>query len=419
MSSKEEETTKADAAPVEAPAEVPVEKPVESEAVPTQDSTTPVPAVATAPEEGGIETAAEMDVLNGRGAYVNAHKGNQEFRAMCFRRKPEFDAGNHAVKRRIATEIVAIMMDEKKGRFLKKKDDKGPWFEQTREKAILKACQVMRDFRRPDRMARRAAASANARKRQRHTESTPGASEVVLPAVPMAPIIENPFGVHSHDVLSGRGAYVNGHVGNARFRTLALERKVAFEEGNYSDKRALATEIVEKIRALDPPGRFLKRKPKPKKTDAITAEGKMEGEEYTAAAVASSLGGGATGEPKLEDEWVELGDDDAIHKACQVMRDIDRPDRTPERRRKRKAEKKDEEETTMTVAEGTAVAEAAETISNIPKRKVKKDSMALLAETSQAHVASAVEEAVAATEEALDKEMGEKKPEETADPVEV
>jgi len=23
---------------------------------------------------------------------------------------------------------------------------------------------------------------------------------------------ENPFGVHAHDVLSGRGAYVNGHV---------------------------------------------------------------------------------------------------------------------------------------------------------------------------------------------------------------
>jgi hypothetical protein len=71
--------------------------------------------------------------------------------------------------------------------------------------------------------------------------------------------VENPYGVHDHDVLSGRGAFVNGHVGNERFRQLAIDRKPQFDAGNYSEKRALATEVVNIIRSLDPPGRFLKR----------------------------------------------------------------------------------------------------------------------------------------------------------------
>eukprot|EP00536_Pseudo-nitzschia_multiseries_P000167 jgi/Psemu1/178140/e_gw1.3.63.1 len=68
----------------------------------------------------------------------------------------------------------------------------------------------------------------------------------------------NPFDVHAHDVLSGRGAYVNGHIGNARLRALASERKSRFDAGNYTEKRMLAAEIVAHVRALDPPGRFLK-----------------------------------------------------------------------------------------------------------------------------------------------------------------
>ena len=63
-------------------------------------------------------------------------------------------------------------------------------------------------------------------------------------------------------MLSGRGAFINGHVGNTNFRKLCLERKQAFDAGNYSEKRALATEVVQLTKALDPPGRFLKRVPK-------------------------------------------------------------------------------------------------------------------------------------------------------------
>lgn len=180
---------------------------------------------------------------------------------------------------------------------------------------------------------------------------------------PLDPIVENPFGVNDHDVLSGRGAFVNGHIGNARFRELCLERKPQFDAGSYSEKRTLATEVVSIVRGLEPPGRFLKR----------VKEG-AEGVDY----------------PDMPG-WEELSDDRAIHKACQVMRDIARPDRTGERKRKSNDEdlKLEAEEKEISAAEVAAQA---------------KHSMTILAETTTAE-ASAVQEAVAATEEALDKAL--------------
>jgi hypothetical protein len=127
-----------------------------------------------------IPEPAQQDVLSGRGASVNNHPGNKRFRALCFVRKPLFDAGNHAAKRRIATEIVDIMMTPKDGssegaRFLKRKNDKSPYYAMTREQAISKSQQVMRDYRRPDRIALREnlEASGQLRKRNRTTVSTP------------------------------------------------------------------------------------------------------------------------------------------------------------------------------------------------------------------------------------------------------
>jgi hypothetical protein len=94
---------------------------------------------------------------------------------LCFARKPQFEAGNHAAKRRIATEIAAVVTTNSSGKFLKKKIDKGPWYEMMNEEAILKACQVMQDYKRPDRLAIREmmAQNGSARKRSRQQESTP------------------------------------------------------------------------------------------------------------------------------------------------------------------------------------------------------------------------------------------------------
>jgi hypothetical protein len=95
---------------------------------------------------------------------------------------------------------------------------------------------------------------------------------------------------------------LNSHIGNHCLRQMALERKHVFDAVSFSEKRALAAEIVSAIRELDPPGRFLKKS------------------------------------EQLE-QWEELPDERAIHKACQVMRDIDRADRKyrEERRLAKKA----------------------------------------------------------------------------------
>lgn len=104
------------------------------------------------------------------------------------------------------------------------------------------------------------------------------------------------------------GAFANEHSGNKRLRQLAIERKARFEAGNYSEKKMLAHEIVKLIGDLNPPGRFLKRIPSNQRVDPADP------------LVAVS---------PTEDEcgWCQLEDDMAVQKACQVMRDISRPDR--------------------------------------------------------------------------------------------
>jgi hypothetical protein len=468
-----------------------------------------------------ITTYDEMDVLSGRGAAVNNHPGNKKFRALCFVRKAHFDLGNHAAKRKLATEIVEILQcgkDHPPSRFLKKRpanamsaaeveatgveaadvnvaatpttgttEEGGQepsaatiinttatntstttttlYYAMTKEQAILKAQQVMRDYKRPDRLEAKilqqqaqqarylpqqggdgsavsgdgastvAAATSNTTTsslpkphRARATPSTPleGVVEMLdAPDVEKDVLFQaNPFGVHAHDVLSGRGAYVNGHVGNARLRTLAIERKTRFDTGNYTDKRQLASEIVTIVKSLDPPGRFLKKasqqvldahaeadkagpvaevqveteeatkeqpdvamkeeeaaannnsapasaeatttatetnndatasetppetaKEEEKTTDpAAPAEAEAATDSETAPSAETPTTTTATPMqqsqqpppqntlPRLIDGiWEELSDDKAIHKACQVMRDISRPDRKYREQRK-------------------------------------------------------------------------------------
>ena len=68
-----------------------------------------------------------------------------------------------------------LVLNNGEARFLRRKSEKGPWLVLTKEQAILKACQVMRDYKRPDRIAQRQMMAANgqARKRVRQVESTP------------------------------------------------------------------------------------------------------------------------------------------------------------------------------------------------------------------------------------------------------
>jgi len=73
--------------------------------------------------------------------------------------------------------------------------------------------------------------------------------------------VEHP---HAHDVLSGRGNFVNYHAGNEHFRALVRKHKVAYVACPKPQKAKYSKMIVDEIRSLNPPGRFLKQDPRTK-----------------------------------------------------------------------------------------------------------------------------------------------------------
>jgi len=73
--------------------------------------------------------------------------------------------------------------------------------------------------------------------------------------------IEKP---HDHDVLSGRGNFVNYHPGNEHFRNLVKSHKISYVACPKPQKGKFSRLIVDEIRSMDPPGRFLKQDDKTK-----------------------------------------------------------------------------------------------------------------------------------------------------------
>eukprot|EP00980_Cylindrotheca_fusiformis_P012714 scaffold3108_cov152-Cylindrotheca_fusiformis.AAC.5 len=64
---------------------------------------------------------------------------------------------------------------------------------------------------------------------------------------------------HEHDVLSGRGNFVNYHAGNEHFRALVRKYKVDYVKCPKPQKGKFSKMIVEEIKNRNPPGRFLKQ----------------------------------------------------------------------------------------------------------------------------------------------------------------
>eukprot|EP00586_Coscinodiscus_wailesii_P013647 CAMPEP_0172520078 /NCGR_PEP_ID=MMETSP1066-20121228/291790_1 /TAXON_ID=671091 /ORGANISM="Coscinodiscus wailesii, Strain CCMP2513" /LENGTH=383 /DNA_ID=CAMNT_0013302771 /DNA_START=112 /DNA_END=1263 /DNA_ORIENTATION=+ len=65
---------------------------------------------------------------------------------------------------------------------------------------------------------------------------------------------------HPHDVLCGRGGGINSHAGNKTFRDWVRERKESYNLApSKAAKAQVSREILDRVRALDPPGRFLTR----------------------------------------------------------------------------------------------------------------------------------------------------------------
>lgn len=128
-----------------------------------------------------------------------------------------------------------------------------------------------------------------------------GAPKLTYPwGIPQQATAPAPIVPTVHDVLNGRGVSIAQHPGNERFRALVNSRYDADYCTQYTttEKRAVAQEIVDYIRSLDPPGRFLKRAGRSK----------------------NSRG--------LEGPWEELTEQETIKKTCQALRDCNRQDRS-------------------------------------------------------------------------------------------
>ena len=69
----------------------------------------------------------------------------------------------------------------------------------------------------------------------------------------------NRFNISQNDVLCGRGGLTNHHPGNVFFRRLVRFKQEAYLLASKRTKASVAEEIVELVRSLDPPGRFLKK----------------------------------------------------------------------------------------------------------------------------------------------------------------
>lgn len=142
--------------------------------------------------------------------------------------------------------------------------------------------------------------SASAAVTETPANTTINPSHHTLPHSMQPPSTHPPIIPNDHDVLSGRGVNIAHHLGNERFRSLIT----TYQDQNYctsysaTEKRAVALEIINHIKELEPPGRFLKR--------------------HGRGQVVRGLQG----------PWEELSERESIKKTCQALRDCNRTDRT-------------------------------------------------------------------------------------------
>ena len=146
-----------------------------------------------------------VDVLTGRGAFINDHPGNKYWRTLAKQGKARFDAGDQTDKKEVAMEIVRAVTNQTPtaGRFLRKIDPtpatgkkgkaarafaltprgfQGPWEVMDETEARVKTIQTLRDMGRDKckNKKRRTSAPPSA------TKPAPAAASAAMPELPPA-----------------------------------------------------------------------------------------------------------------------------------------------------------------------------------------------------------------------------------------
>ena len=68
--------------------------------------------------------------------------------------------------------------------------------------------------------------------------------------------------INMNDILCGRGDVINFHPGNVYFRSLVNKNKETYVQSSKKDKGEISHQILCHLKALKPPGRFLRKDPK-------------------------------------------------------------------------------------------------------------------------------------------------------------
>lgn len=272
------------------------------------------PKVAEPPEEDdpydyspdAIRSPHSEDVLRGRGGVINQHPGNISFRRDIKKYHVAYSLSSTKNEKNALVNKVLRRVRKRGGRFLYQHPTlSGCWLQSQKEEARRKTSQALRegasDVRRnmgvssvtlfskagagvdPDTPLSAApfgevdATESEQADIPAGPESTPSQNwkprpmaEPRQPAtVPYVvdgketwdPMVSN-GGVspRPNDVLSARGGRVNAHPGNCRFRQLIYDNKVAYSLATTeAEKAGLIGQVIEGVRAQDPPGRFLFR----------------------------------------------------------------------------------------------------------------------------------------------------------------
>lgn len=74
--------------------------------------------------------------------------------------------------------------------------------------------------------------------------------------------VHKPISPHENDILLGRGGKNNMHVGNEKLRELARKVAEQYHRSSKKEKSYLSRTLVQKVKGMEPAGRFLRRHPK-------------------------------------------------------------------------------------------------------------------------------------------------------------
>jgi len=119
-------------------------------------------------------------------------------------------------------------------------------------------------------------------------------------------------GLREMDIVCGRGAPTNFHIGNEKFRELVSNYHSAYFCAKRSDKPDIAMNIMEVLQSRG--ARFVRR---------------QKGRHATTVAAAIAPGSQQASPPPFSSHWMEVSSKIAYEKVCQALRDG-----TPEIQRK-------------------------------------------------------------------------------------